>query len=95
MVELTPGLYGHFKKQQYRVFGVATHSETEEPLVIYQPLYGEGKLWVRPLDNFLSTVTIDGQAQPRFKLIQPMDAPVPVPLSSVPLPPTSTSKVDR
>jgi hypothetical protein len=48
------------------VIGVARHSETHEPLVLYRPLYGESALWVRPYAMFLEDVVIDGQQRPRF-----------------------------
>lgn len=44
-MDLQAGLYRHYKGQNYRVLGVARHSETEEALVIYQALYGEFGLW--------------------------------------------------
>ena len=46
---IRPGRYRHFKGNEYEVLGVARHSETEEELVVYRPLYGEGGLWVRPV----------------------------------------------
>ena len=49
--------------------GVARHSETLEPLVVYRPLYGESGLWVRPFDMFVGDVMVDGQVQPRFARI--------------------------
>ena len=71
--EITPGLYRHFKGNLYRVIGVAKHSETEEQLVVYEPQYGEGGLWVRPLDMFASPVDRekypDVQQQWRFERI--------------------------
>lgn len=70
MTTIEPGIYEHFKGQRYRVLGLCHHSETEEPLVVYQALYGERGLWVRPLDNFLETVTVDGEPMPRFERIQ-------------------------
>lgn len=66
MTEITPGKYRHYKGNFYQVEGVATHSETEEKLVVYRPLYGEGALWVRPLAMFIETVVVDGQQLPRF-----------------------------
>lgn len=66
---LRPGRYRHFKGNEYEVVGVATHSETHEPLVVYRPLYGEGGLWVRPLAMFTETVTRDGQTFPRFTFV--------------------------
>ena len=42
------GVYQHYKGNYYRVIGVARHSETLEDMVVYQALYGDGELWVRP-----------------------------------------------
>ena len=67
---IQPGLYQHYKGPQYRVFSVARHSETEEPVVLYQALYGEYGLWVRPLSMFLESVEVDGEHVPRFALVQ-------------------------
>lgn len=63
-------LYEHYKGLRYKVLAVARHSETLEELVVYQALYGEKGVWVRPLAMFLENVTIDGKAQPRFKLVK-------------------------
>ncbi|MFY8328627.1 DUF1653 domain-containing protein [Pseudoalteromonas sp. ZZD1] len=65
-LSLKSGLYQHYKGPQYKVLHVATHSETEEQLVIYQALYGEYGIWARPLSMFLETVKKDGQIIPRF-----------------------------
>ena len=64
-----PGRYRHFKGNEYQVLGVARHSETEEEMVVYRALYGEGGLWVRPAAMWLETVTRDGITQPRFTYI--------------------------
>ena len=55
------GKYRHFKGGEYAVHGVARHSETEESMVVYTPLYGEGGLWVRPLAMFEETIVRDGK----------------------------------
>jgi hypothetical protein len=62
------GIYRHYKGQRYRVLGVARHSETEELLVVYQALYGERGLWVRPLRMFNESVELNGQPVARFAL---------------------------
>ncbi|MAY40285.1 MULTISPECIES: DUF1653 domain-containing protein [Spongiibacter] len=67
---LAPGRYRHYKGGEYRVYGVARHSETEEQLVVYRPLYGDGDLWVRPLSMFTEAVEIAGNTQPRFALLE-------------------------
>lgn len=50
------GIYKHFKGDYYLVEDVANDSETKEKMVVYRRLYGDGGLWVRPLDMFLSEV---------------------------------------
>ena len=68
---MKPGRYRHFKGGEYRVQGVARHSETGESLVVYTPLYGEGGLWVRPLAMFEERVLRDGMSRPRFEYLGP------------------------
>lgn len=71
---IKPGKYLHYKGGEYQVTGIATHSETEELMVVYRPLYsneslGEQNLWVRPLDMFTEFVIIDGHSVPRFEFV--------------------------
>jgi hypothetical protein len=63
---VAPGRYRHYKGGEYEVLCEARHSETEEPLVVYRALYGEGGVWVRPTAMFCETVVVDGRARPRF-----------------------------
>lgn len=63
---IRPGKYRHYKGGDYEVIGVAMHSETREPHVVYRPLYGEAALWVRPLAMFLECVDVDGKLVRRF-----------------------------
>ncbi|WP_221030706.1 DUF1653 domain-containing protein [Actomonas aquatica] len=65
--EPQPGRYRHYKGGEYEVVGLARHSETLEPLVVYRALYGEGGLWVRPAGMWNETVTLaDGRSVVRF-----------------------------
>jgi hypothetical protein len=64
------GLYQHYKGFEYKVIAVARHSETLEELVVYQALYGEKGIWVRPLAMFVENVTIEGKSQQRFKYVE-------------------------
>ena len=64
--EPRPGLYRHYKGNDYRVIGLARHSETREVVVVYQALYGERGTWVRPAAMFMETVEVDGKRVPRF-----------------------------
>jgi len=63
------GRYRHYKGGEYEVIGVARHSETLEPLVVYRPLYNDSGLWVRPHAMFFGDVVADGRPQPRFQRI--------------------------
>ena len=63
------GTYRHFKGKSYEVVALAKHCETLEPLVVYRALYGDGDVWVRPLGEFLDTVTRDGVTRQRFEEI--------------------------
>ena len=64
------GRYRHYKGRDYSVVGFARHSETEEVMVLYVPLYGEGGYWVRPLTMFTENVVVEGREVPRFALVQ-------------------------
>ncbi len=50
------GIYRHFKGDYYLVEDVALHSEDKQEYVVYRRLYGDGSLWIRPKDMFLSEV---------------------------------------
>jgi hypothetical protein len=63
------GTYEHYKGKRYQVLGAALHSETLKELVVYKTLYGEGLIWVRPLDMFLEEVDIEGEKKPRFRYL--------------------------
>jgi len=64
--DLPLGMYEHYKGARYEVYGVARHSETLEPLVVYRPMYGEGALWVRPFEMFTGKVMVNGVVCQRF-----------------------------
>lgn len=63
---IPPVRYRHFKGRNYEVIAVARHSETEEPMVVYRALYGEGGVWVRPASMWNETVERGGQTFKRF-----------------------------
>lgn len=65
---IVPGKkYRHFKGNEYLVLYIAKHSETLEEYVVYQALYGERGVWVRPLDMFAERVERDGRSFFRFE----------------------------
>lgn len=69
------GIYKHYKGKQYEVLGIAYHSETLEPMVVYRALYhspdfGTNALWVRPQQMFTETVEIGGRQVKRFERIE-------------------------
>jgi hypothetical protein len=67
--EIKLGKYKHYKGRMYNVLGVAKHSETLEHLVVYQKLYDDFSLWVRPKAMFLENVLLDGKEVLRFEYI--------------------------
>lgn len=64
------GTYRHYTGNLYEVIGEATHSETEEPLIVYRALYGGFGLWVRPREMFLGSVEVDGRRVRRFAPVE-------------------------
>jgi len=63
------GRYRHYKGGEYEVVGVARHSETEEVLVLYRPLYNDTGLWVRPYAMFFEDIEHEERLQPRFAFV--------------------------
>jgi hypothetical protein len=64
------GKYQHFKGSFYQVLHVAKHSETEELMVVYSPLYGDNpSVWVRPLSMFDEVIERNGQQLKRFSKV--------------------------
>lgn len=68
------GKYQHYKGAYYQVLDVVIHSETEQRLILYKPLYmqsdGKQQLWVRPYEMFFEEVNISGQQIPRFRYVE-------------------------
>lgn len=69
MEQIKKGKYRHFKGKEYRVVGIARHSETLEDMVVYEALYGEGGLWVRPASMWNEEIEQDGKKFKRFEFI--------------------------
>lgn len=69
-MELKKGIYRHFKGNCYRLLYVAKHSETLEPMVVYQALYGEHGIWVRPAAMWAEHITREDYSGPRFILVE-------------------------
>ena len=61
--------YRHFKGMEYLVLHIAKHSETLEDMVVYQALYGEYGIWIRPLSMFLEQIERDGKIINTFEEI--------------------------
>lgn len=69
-MEIKPGKYRHFKCNMYEVIGIASHSETLEPMVVYRALYGAQGLWVRPAAMWSEIVDKEDYHGPRFQRIE-------------------------
>ena len=68
---IEPGRYRHFKGNEYEVIGIARHSETKEPMVVYKALYNsdgsDGAIWIRPALMWNETIERDGKKFQRFE----------------------------
>jgi hypothetical protein len=67
--DIETGFYQHYKGGLYEVKALARHSEDLSPYVVYQALYGEMGLWIRPAAMFAETIEINGLLQKRFNYI--------------------------
>lgn len=67
--EIKKGIYRHFKGNKYKVLCLAKDSETLEASVVYQALYGDGQIWVRPAQMWNETVDFNGEKVKRFEYI--------------------------
>jgi hypothetical protein len=67
---ISKGIYKHYKNNLYEVLEIATHSETNEKLVVYRALYGEYGVWVRPLAMFTEEIELEGRKIKRFELVK-------------------------
>lgn len=61
--------FRHYKGKMYRLLGLAPHSETLEPMAVYQLLYGDFGLWVRPARMFFEEIEVDGRRMRRFERV--------------------------
>ena len=69
MDDFRPGRYRHFKGKEYELLCTAQNSETEELMVVYRALYGEGGVWVRPASMWNEEIERDGKRYRRFAYI--------------------------
>ena len=69
MEEIKLGKYRHFKGGEYEVLAIALHSETQEEMVVYKALYGDGGVWVRPSSMWNEIIERDGKTFQRFTYI--------------------------
>ena len=69
MQEIKIGKYRHFKGNEYEVLYLAKHSETQEEMVVYKALYGDGGVWVRPSSMWNEIIERDGKIFQRFTYI--------------------------
>jgi len=69
IVPLRLGVYEHYKRKRYQLIAVAK-SDTMEDFVVYQALYGEQLIWVKPAAHFFEEVNVAGVCQPRFRFLE-------------------------
>lgn len=66
-ISIKTGIYKHYKGNLYEVLDTGRHSETEEWMVIYRTLYGDGSTWIRPYDMFVESIKFNGEVVKRFE----------------------------
>lgn len=66
-IHVKTGIYKHYKGNLYEVLDTGRHSETEEWMVIYRTLYGDGGTWIRPYDMFMESIELNGEVVKRFE----------------------------
>lgn len=61
--------FRHFKNGQvYKLLHIArVEAEPDKKVVVYQAMYGDREVWIRPYDNFFESVTVNGKSVPRFE----------------------------
>ena len=72
-MEFKLGKYRHFKGKEYELLGIAAHSETLEPMVVYRALYGDRGLWVRPASMWNEVIHKNNYHGPRFTIVEEFD----------------------
>lgn len=75
MKALEGRFFRHFKGNYYQLMHIAHHSETLEPQAVYRALYGEGEMWVRPMEMFLEEIERDGVKMRRFAPVEETQVP--------------------
>jgi len=66
-ISIKRGIYKHYKGNLYEVLDIGRDSETEEWVVIYRTLYGDGSTWVRPYNMFVESIELKGEVLKRFE----------------------------
>ena len=69
-MQIKIGKYRHFKGGEYEVLYLAKHSETQEEMVVYRALYGEGGVWVRPAAMWNEEIEREGKKYKRFTFME-------------------------
>jgi hypothetical protein len=69
-MDIKIGKYRHFKGNEYEVLYLAKHSETQEEMVVYKALYGEGGVWVRPAAMWNEEIEREGKKYKRFTFME-------------------------
>ncbi len=69
-MDIKLGKYKHYKGNEYQVLGVAKHSEDLEEFVVYQALYGDKQIWIRPIEMFKGKVIVNGMEINRFEFLE-------------------------